>query len=183
MKLKRLFSGINIGGMELKNRIVLLSMQLGYAEGGFATAPFIRFYEERARGGAGLLIVGGAHIHPHGTGGVNFLAIDDDKYIPDLHKLTEAIRSAGSKSCLQLLHSGRYAFSILTGEQPVSASEVQSPLSGDVPRALSVEEIKGMVRLFTDGARRAKEAGFKDLEKVKSLKPGDRVYAVNREKA
>jgi len=162
--LKRLFSGIKIGNLELKNRIVLLSMQLGYAEGGFATGSFIRFYEERARGGAGLLIVGGAHIHPHGTGGVNFLAVDDDKYIPYLKKLTQAIRSAGSKSCLQLLHSGRYAFSILTGQQPVSASEVQSPLSGDVPRALSVEEIKGMVTLFADGARRAKEAGFDAVE-------------------
>ena len=162
--MKRLFSGIEVGKLKLKNRIVLLSMQLGYAEGGFATDAFIRFYEERARGGAGLLIAGGAHIHPHGTGGVNFLAIDNDKYIPNLKKLTEAIRSAGSKSCLQLLHSGRYAFSILTGEQPVSASEVKSPLSGDVPRALGVEEIKGMVTLFTDGARRAKEAGFDAVE-------------------
>ena len=162
--MKRLFSGIKVGNLELKNRIVLLSMQLGYAEGGFATDAFIRFYEERAKGGAGLLIAGGAHVHPHGTGGVNFLAIDDDKYIPDLKKLTEAIRSAGSKSCLQLLHSGRYAFSMLTGEQPVSASEVQSPLSGDVPRALNVEEIRGMVTLFTDAARRAKEAGFDAVE-------------------
>ncbi len=162
--MKRLFSSLKIGNLELKNRIVLLSMQLGYAEGGFATDAFIRFYEERARGGVGLLIAGGAHIHPHGTGGVNFLAIDDDKFIPDLKKLTEAIRSAGSKSCLQLLHSGRYAFSILTGEQPVSASEVQSPLSGDVPRALTVQEIKGMVTLFSDGARRAKEAGFDAVE-------------------
>ena len=164
MKLKRLFSGVQIGNLELKNRIVMLSMQLGYAEGGFATPPFIRFYEERAKGGAGLLIVGGAHIHPHGTGGVNFLAVDDDRYIPDLRKLTEAIRTAGAKSCLQLLHSGRYAFSILTGEQPVSASEVASPLSGEVPRALSVEEIKDMVGLFTDGARRAREAGFDAVE-------------------
>ncbi len=162
--MKRLFSGIKAGTLELKNRIVLLSMQLGYAEGGFATDAFIRFYEDRARGGAGLLIVGGAHVHPHGTGGVNFLAIDDDKYIPDLKKLTDTIRSAGSKSCLQLLHSGRYAFSLLTGEQPVSASEVESPLSGDVPRALSVEEIAGMVTLFTEAARRAKEAGFDSVE-------------------
>ena len=95
---------------------------------------------------------------------MNFLPIDDDKYIPDLKKLTKAIRTAGSKSCLQLLRSGRYAFSLLTGEQPVSASEVQSPLSGDVPRALSVEEIKEMVTLFTDGALRAKEAGFDAVE-------------------
>jgi 2,4-dienoyl-CoA reductase (NADPH2) len=162
--LKRLFQSIKIGNLKLKNRIVMLSMQLGYAEGGFAVDRLVRFYEERAKGGAGLIIVGGAHIHPHGTGGVNFMAIDHDQYIPDLTRLAEAIRKGGSKSCVQLLHSGRYAFSILTGAQPVSASEVQSPLSGDVPRALRVDEIKEIVTLFTDGARRAREAGFDSVE-------------------
>lgn len=162
--MKRLFSGIKIGNMKLKNRIVLLSMHLGYAQGGIATEQLIRFYEERAKGGAGLLIAGGAHIHPHGSGGLHFMAIDDDKYIPDLKKFTGAIRAGGAKSALQLFHSGRYAFSMLTGEKPVSASDVRSPLSGDTPRPLTIDEIKEMVALFTKAAKRAKEAGFDSIE-------------------
>jgi len=160
----RLFNSLKVGNFELKNRIVMLSMHLGYAEGGFSTDQLIRFYRERAEGGAGLLIAGGAHIHPAGTGGLHFMAIDDDKYIPGLKKLADAIRDGGAKSAIQLFHSGRYAYSLLTGEQSVSASDVRSPLSGDVPRPLTIEEVKEMVTLFTDGARRAKEAGFDAVE-------------------
>ncbi|MCP4681280.1 MAG: FAD-dependent oxidoreductase, partial [Desulfobacterales bacterium] len=57
-----------------------------------------------------------------------------------------------------------YAYSILTGEQPVSASEVYYKASRDTPRALSIEEIKLMVQYFTDGAKRAQEAGYDSVE-------------------
>ena len=162
--MKRLFSPIKIGTLELKNRIVLLAMHLGYAEDGFVTEQLIHFYRDRARGGAGLIIVGGAYVHRLGIGGIKFMAIDDDKYIPGLRELTDAIRAEGARTAVQLFHAGRYGYSFLIGERPVSASEVRSPMSGDTPRAMSIEEIKELVGFFTDGARRAKEAGFDAVE-------------------
>jgi len=162
--MKRLFSSHNIGSIELKNRIVLLAMHLGYAKDGFVNDQLIRFYQERARGGAGLIIVGGAQVHRLGTGGLDFLSIDDDRYIPGLKKLADALKAEGAKTAVQLFHAGRYAYSFLIGEQPVSASEVPYKASGDTPRALTIEEIHELVHFFTEGARRAKEAGFDAVE-------------------
>ena len=162
--MKRLFSSIQVGNLELKNRIVIPAMHLGYAENGFVNDQMIRFYQERARGGTGLIIVGGAYVHRLGIGGINFLSIDDDKYIPGLKSLTDVLRADGAKTAVQLFHAGRYGYSFLIGEQPVSASEVRSPMSGDTPRALSVEEIQELILFFKEGARRADEAGFDAVE-------------------
>ena len=162
--MKRLFSSCKIGNLELKNRIVIPAMHLGYAKEGFVNDQLIRFYQDRAKGGAGLIIVGGAYVHRLGMGGINFLSIDDDRFIPGMKKLTDALRKAGTKTSLQLFHAGRYAYSFLINDQPVSASEIRSSQSGDTPRALTGQEIKDLVGLFTDGARRAKEAGFDSVE-------------------
>ena len=162
--MKRLFSPIQIGTLELKNRILIPAMHLGYAENGYVNDQMIRFYRVRARGGAGLIIVGGAYVHRLGIGGWNFLAIDDDQYIPGFQSLVNAIHAEGGKAALQLFHGGRYVYSLLIGEQPVSPSEVRSPMSGDVPRALSPEEIRELVLSFAEGARRAREAGFDAVE-------------------
>lgn len=162
--MKRLFSTCRIGSLELKNRIVIPAMHLGYTEEGFVNDQIIRFYQERARGGVGLIILGGAYVHRLGIGGMNFLSIDDDRYIPGLKSLSDALRADGAKTSMQLFHAGRYAYSFLIGEQPVSASEVQSRMSGDTPRALTIDEIQQLVYLFSEGARRAKEAGFDSVE-------------------
>jgi 2,4-dienoyl-CoA reductase (NADPH2) len=160
----RLFNPCNIGKLEIKNRIVIPAMHLGYTENGIVNDRLIRFYEERAKGGVGLIIVGGAYVHPLGIGGFNFMAIDDDKHIPGLKDLNDAMQAAGAKTAIQLFHAGRYAYSLLTGEQPVSASEIPYRASGDTPRALSIEEIQQIVGYFTDGARRANEAGYDAVE-------------------
>lgn len=162
--MKRLFSSCKIGSLELKNRIVIAAMHLGYAKDGFVNDQLIRFYQDRAKGGAGLIIVGGAYVHRLGMGGISFLSIDDDRYIPGMKKLADTLRDEGAKTSLQLFHAGRYAYSFLINDRPVSASEVRSPQSGDTPRALTISEIKELVSLFREGARRAKEAGFDSVE-------------------
>ncbi len=162
--MKRLFSPQRIGALEVKNRIVIPAMHLGYTVNGAVNDQLIRFYQERAKGGAGLIIVGGAHVHPSGMGGLNFLGIDDDSCVPGLKRLNDAMQAAGAKTAIQLFHAGRYAYSLLTGEKPVSASEVPYRASGDTPKALTVEEIKQIVTQFKDAARRAKEADYDAVE-------------------
>ena len=66
--LKHLFTSCYINKLEIKNRIVMPSMHLNYAPGGEINEKIIEFYLERARGGAGLIIVGGCAIDDVGAG-------------------------------------------------------------------------------------------------------------------
>ncbi len=158
-----------IGQMALRNRIVMAAMHLGYAEDGFVTERFVQYYEECAKGETGLIVLGGFKVHRLGGGGMGFLSIDDDKYIPNLKELNSRLQSHGTKTAAQLFHAGRYAFSFLMdGEQSVSASAVPSKLTRETPRALSIPEIKEIIEHFASAAVRAREAGFDAVELIGS---------------
>ncbi|MGE5370633.1 MAG: FAD-dependent oxidoreductase [Solirubrobacterales bacterium] len=162
----KLFTPITINKLTLKNRIVMSAMHLGYAEDGYVTERLIRFYEERAKGGAGLLMIGGIDIDEHAYWAMQ--SINDDKYIPGLKALTSRVQQHGGIVGCQLYQPGRYSFSIVTGIQAVSASAVKSPLTRETPRALTTEEVCTMIETFGTAARRAKEAGFDLVEIIGS---------------
>lgn len=162
----KLFTPVIINQLELKNRIVMSAMHLGYAENGYVNERLIRFYEERAKGEAGLLMIGGVDIDEHAYS--NMPSISDDKYINSLKMLTARIQKYGAKVGCQLFQAGRYSFSTLTGVQSVSASAVKSPLTNEVPRALSTEEVYDMAHTFGRAAGRAREAGFDLVEVIGS---------------
>ncbi len=164
-----LFQEGRIGSMTVPNRIVMAAMHLGYAEDGYVTDRLIRYYEESAKGGTGLIVVGGFKVHKIGGGGFGFLSIEDDGYIPKMKELNDRLHAHGSKTAAQLFHAGRYAFSfMMDGEQSVSASEVPSKLTRETPRALSVDKIKEIIGYFSDASLRAKEAGFDSIEIIGS---------------
>jgi len=161
----KLFKPFKIGIMKLKNRIVMPPMGTNFsAEGGSVTKRLKNYYVERAKGGVGLIIVEGAYVEPMGRGSVRQLAVDHDNKIPGLRELATAVRASGAKIALQLFHGGRQSLSSVIGTQPVSASEVFCRLTGETPRALTVQEIKDVVEAFAEAARRAKEAGFDAVE-------------------
>jgi 2,4-dienoyl-CoA reductase (NADPH2) len=158
-----------IGTMTVRNRIVMAAMHLGYAEDGLITDRFIRYYEECAKGETGLIVVGGFKIHKLGGGGIGFLGIEDDRYIPRMTELNECLHAHGSKTAAQLFHGGRYAFSfMMDGEQSVSASAIPSKLTRETPRELSVAEIEEIIGYFADAAVRAQRAGFDSVEIIGS---------------
>lgn len=162
----KLFSPVRIGQMELKNRVVMPAMHLGYCRDGHVTPKLVEFYRLRARGGVGLIIVGGCGIDQHGYG--NMIKIDDDKYVPGLADLTGAVHDEGGKIAAQLFQPGRYSYSFLAGIEPVAPSPVPSRLTGQKPRAMSVQEIRDMVDRFARAAARAREAGFDAVEVIAS---------------
>ncbi len=168
--MKRLLSEGTIGTMTVPNRIVMAAMHLGYADGdGFVTNQYMRYYEENAKGEAGLIVLGGFKVHKLGGGGIGFLSIDDDKYIPKMIELNERLHAHGSKTTAQLFHGGRYAFSfMMEGEQSVSASAIPSKLTRETPRELSIPEIKEIIGCFASAAVRAREAGFDSVEIIGS---------------
>jgi 2,4-dienoyl-CoA reductase (NADPH2) len=164
MEFPHLFSPININGMELKNRIVMTAMHLGYTPEGEVTDQLVDFYGARAKGGVGLIIVGGCTIDAYG-GFSSMLSINDDRCIPGLQRLVFVAKTEGAKIAAQLYQAGRYTHSsMIGGRKPFSASAVRSRLTGETPRALELEEIPQVQNSFAEAAVRAKKAGFDAVE-------------------
>jgi 2,4-dienoyl-CoA reductase (NADPH2) len=166
----KLFEPCKIRNMELKNRVVLAPMSNNLMEDGFITQRAINFYMARARGGVGLITCeDGIVDFPLGNNVRSPVGIDNDKYIPMLKKLNEAIHAYGTKTVMQLAHAGRRAgrvaksgyLEVTRGKIPVGPSELAHPAPGYVvPKELSTEGIREVVEQFGQGARRAGEAGF-----------------------
>jgi len=164
MKYTHLFSPIQIKTMVLKNRIVMTAMHLGYTPGGTVTDRLVDFYALRARGGAGLIIVGGCTIDPW-AGMADMISIMDDTFLPGLEGLTRAVKAEGAAIAAQLYQAGRYAHSsMIGGRKPFSASAVRSRFTGETPRPLGLEEIPEVQNRFAEAALRAKKAGFDAVE-------------------
>lgn len=164
MEFPCLFTPLKIKGLELRNRIVMTAMHLGYTPEGFVTDRLVDFYHQRARGGAGLIIVGGCPVDDQGSMS-GMIRIDDDRYIPGLKQLTHAVRSEGAGIAAQLYQAGRYVHSsIIGGKKPVSASAVRSTFTGETPRALELSEIPGVQDRFAEAAVRARNSGFDAVE-------------------
>ena len=164
MEFPYLFSPIKINSMTLKNRIVMTAMHLGYTPKGEVTDRLIDFYTTRAKGGVGLVIVGGCPVDEYG-GMPSMIAIHDDSCIAGLERLTSAVKSRGAKIAAQLYQAGRYTHSsMIGGRKPFSSSAVRSKLTGETPRALELEEIPGVQDSFAEAALRAKRAGFDAVE-------------------
>ena len=161
----KLFEPIRLGTMTLKNRIVFPPVLTKYAtEDGLVTDSLVEFYRERARGGAGLLIVESAYIDPLGKFARKMLGIGEARFLPGLERLRKAIQADGARAAIELFHAGRQTGSKITGGQPVSPSGLTCPVVGEKPRALPVEEIERLVDQFAEAAKQAMEAGFDAVE-------------------
>ncbi|MEM2179159.1 MAG: FAD-dependent oxidoreductase, partial [Candidatus Methanomethylicaceae archaeon] len=163
--LSKIFEPINIGSLEIKNRIVMPPMSTNFAnEDGSVSERQIRYYEARAIGGVGLIIVEATCIESS-IGKLNpiQLCIDNDKFIAGLNELAEAITRYGARAAIQLHHAGRRA-RVTNGKQPVSASDGLSTPIGLKTRALTLKEIEELIELFAKAAERAKIAGFEAIE-------------------
>ena len=158
-----LFSPLTINQMTLANRIVLPAMHLNYTPGGKVSDKLIAFYAERARGGAGLIIVGGCTISPD-AGGPMMISIKDDEDIEGLKRLADEVHANGAKIGAQIYHAGAYAHRALIGGQAVSASAHTSAFTREEARELSLAEIDEVQNQFAKAARRAKAAGFDMVE-------------------
>ena len=94
----------------------------------------IKYYELRARGGTGLIMVENVCVkYPEGSNGTTQLRLDKDCYIPRLFTLTEACHRQGALMGIQINHAGASAMSSRIGMQPVSASRFPSKAGGEIP--------------------------------------------------
>ena len=165
-KYKHIFEPFTIKHMTVKNRIVMTPMGTNYGEqNGEMSFLHINYYEQRAKGGTGLLIVENASVDsPQGSNGTTQLRIDQDNYIPSLFKLCETVHKHGSCIAIQINHAGASAQSARINMQPVSASDVPSKAGGEIPRPLEKDEIMHIVKKYGEAAKRAQIAGFDAVE-------------------
>jgi|TARA_B100000902_G_scaffold399863_1_gene473106 2,4-dienoyl-CoA reductase (NADPH2) len=185
-----LASPASIGNLELKNRMIMAAMGSNFAsEDGHASEQLISYYEERARGGIGLIILETSAITwPAGASMPNMIGFSKDEFIPTLQSLTQRIHQQGSKIAAQLNHSGKIAqedviagrvipvpsipksepsdmFGLLTQDEIMNFIKAGGP-DGKGPRyhELSFDEIQQEVQHFVEAAKRAKESNFDAIE-------------------
>ncbi len=151
----RLFEPGEIGKLELKNRIIYPPMVTRYVkEDGSISERMINYYRERAWGGCGLVVVEASY--PRSGGYPGRIYLNDDKVVPSLKRLAEAIHKAGAKAAIQINpHRGR-----ADEVDPASATETIHPKTGIKARALTIDDMKNLKEAVGEGARRVKEAGF-----------------------
>ena len=169
-----LFSPIQLGDLELPNRIIMAPLTRNRAaEGNVPQAMNVEYYRQRAS--AGLIISEGSQISPQGLGYPGTPGIHSEAQVEGWKKVTEAVHKAGGKIFCQLWHVGRISHTSLqiNGGLPVAPSALKP--SGQIftytglqdfetPRALTTEEIPGIVTDYVSAARNAKRAGFDGVE-------------------
>ena len=111
------FSPLTVRGMTLKNRVVMMPMGSDFAgHDGELSDEHIKYYELRARGGTGLIMVENVCVkYPEGSNGTTQLRLDKDCYIPRLFTLTEACHRQGALMGIQINHAGASAMSSRIG--------------------------------------------------------------------
>ena len=140
MSYPKLFEPGKIGNLEIRNRIVMPAMGCSLAEVTGEPGPrMIRYYTDRAKGGAGLIITEITRIDDEtGVGTPNQLSVTNTHVIGQLSRLVESVHTYGTKLFVQLHHPGNQTPSrLIGGKQPVSASDVTCKVIGEQPRALT----------------------------------------------
>jgi 2,4-dienoyl-CoA reductase-like NADH-dependent reductase (Old Yellow Enzyme family)/NADPH-dependent 2,4-dienoyl-CoA reductase/sulfur reductase-like enzyme len=154
-----------IGNMKLKNLVVMPAMATYYGNAdGSTTDKLIKYYEERAKGGVGLIIVETAYINFNGRIKSGNLGLDRDDLIVGLKTLTETIHKYETKVAIQLIHSGRRGVYENNSSFLVAPSPIPDPNIGVKPKELNEYEISKLVEEYSQAAYRAKEAGFDAIE-------------------
>jgi 2,4-dienoyl-CoA reductase-like NADH-dependent reductase (Old Yellow Enzyme family)/thioredoxin reductase len=161
--LSHLFDPIRIGSMAVKNRLLMsaMSINFGVDDDGFVTDQLCEYFVTRARGGVGMMLVGGGGVHPSGVELPHLPALWDDACIPALQKMTRAVRSFDCRFGVQLMHGGRQSYH----ENKVAPSPIPAPaVVKGIPRELTLGEIAEIVSTFGDAARRCRDSGFDFIE-------------------
>lgn len=162
---KKIFEPIQIGTMQVKNRLVVPAMVTHYCDDeGMATERFIAYHEAKAKGGWGLIITEDYRIAAEAGASPTLPGLYHDEQIASHRKLTDRIHQAGGKIVAQIYHAGWDSKRALTGVKPVGVCAVKNQAMADMPEELSKEQIQEIITQFAECAKRVKAAGFDGVE-------------------
>ncbi len=166
-----LLAPLDLGFTTLKNRVLMGSMHTGLEDIAGSHARMAAFYGERARGGVGLIVTGGfapneASIVMRGG------QIFNNEAEAERHRvITDAVHAHGSKICVQILHTGRYAYT----KNPVAPSPIKAPINPVTPRELTEDDIAQTIADFAQCAAMVRHAGYDGVEIM-----GSEGYLINQ---
>ena len=171
MRYPHLLSPLDLGHVQLPNRVLMGSMHVGLEDGKGPLKKLGAYFARRAEGGVGLMVTGG--IAPNREGWTKpFAGKLSNRYEVWQHRyVTDAVHEAGGLIAMQILHTGRYAYSPLA----VAPSAIKSPISMFKPRALSARGIRRTIKAFAQCAEMAKNAGYDGVEVM-----GSEGYLINQ---
>jgi 2,4-dienoyl-CoA reductase (NADPH2) len=155
-----LFAPLDLGFTTLPNRIVMGSMHTGLEDRAADFPKLAAYFAARARGGAGLLVSGG--IAPNRAGWAKPFAgkLSAPREVARHRLVTEAVHEAGGRICMQILHTGRYAYHPF----PVAPTALRAPINRFKPRKLSTDGVYAQIDDFVNCAALAQEAGYDGVE-------------------
>ena len=167
----KLLQPLDLGFTTLRNRVLMGSMHTMLEEIPGGNIMAAAFYAERAKGQVGLIVTGGIAPNLEGvvaTGGATLMTEEDAAH----HKvITEAVHKEGGKICLQILHSGRYAYA----KNLVAPSPIKAPINMFTPRELTTEDIARTISDYINCAHMAQLAGYDGVEVM-----GSEGYLINQ---
>jgi len=155
-----LLTPLDLGFTRLKNRVIMGSMHTGLEEAKNGFERLAAYYAERARGGVGLIVTGGISPNQQGLTFSGAAALDKADKVAQHRLVTDAVHQAGSKICMQILHTGRYAYS----PNAIAPSAIKAPINAFIPKAVSSEEIEQQIEDFAYSAKLAQQAGYDGVE-------------------
>jgi len=155
-----LLAPLDLGFTQLKNRVLMGSMHTGLEEASDGYERMAAYFGERAQGGVGLIVTGG--IGPNSEGGThpNTKKLVSDEDIAGHRQITDAVHAHDGKICMQILHTGRYAYS----PDQVAPSAIKSPINPFTPRALDEAGIHKQIDDFVFTSVQAQKAGYDGVE-------------------
>ena len=156
----KLFSPLDLGFVTLPNRILMGSMHTGLEARPDGAERLAAFYAARARGGAALLVTGGFSPDDAGNLGPHRAQMSTPAEAAAHRPITRAVRDAGGRIALQILHAGRYG----AHDRNVAPSALKSPITAFAPRELTTGEVEQTVADFARSAALAREAGYDGVE-------------------
>jgi 2,4-dienoyl-CoA reductase (NADPH2) len=166
-----LLEPLDLGFTTLKNRVLMGSMHTGLEEEKNGFDKMAAYFAERAKGQVGLIVTGGIAPNREGWVGPFAAKLSTASEAKKHQKITKAVHDEGGKICMQILHSGRYAYHPLA----VAPSAIKSPISPFKPRALSGRGVKRTINAYVKCAKLAQGANYDGVEIM-----GSEGYLINQ---
>ncbi|MGB2146881.1 MAG: FAD-dependent oxidoreductase [Vibrio toranzoniae] len=166
-----LLEPLDLGFTQLRNRVLMGSMHTGLEENKEGLHKLAAFYEERAKGGVGLIVTGGFSPNLRGRLTPFSAEFSKVKHAKAHQVVTEAVHKHGGKIALQLLHAGRYAMHPFAQ----SASGIKAPIAKFAPSEMSPRQIRKTIDAFANSAELAQVAGYDGIEIM-----GSEGYLINQ---
>lgn len=161
---KHLFQPLKLRHKTLKNRISFGAHTVNCAEKGLPTERHIAYYEERARGGAAMIVVEPVPIHVTGILTRGNFRHEDDSIIPAFRRLTDACHVYDTVMIQQIYHVGGHGDVANSWSPNWSPGGFPSYHDGDGSKTVTEDEIEVLIESYVQAARRAYEGGFDGIE-------------------